>query len=317
MKQLTLKQRYEIETLLKQKYLRSEIALAIGKDKSVITRELVRNGRIRVYHAQEAHQRALDRKRRNPYKLTAAIKKQVDEKLELKWSPEQISQRLHKEGKEMVSHECIYRYVYDNRKEGGSLYQHLRWHRKKRRRRLNRKDRRGIIPNKIMIDQRPEIVNERKRYGDWEADTIIGAQHQKAILTLVERKSKYTLAIKLPDRDKKTLRKKMISIFKQSPLPVKTITSDNGKEFADHLTIAAQLKTEFYFAQPGQAWQRGLNENTNGLLRQFIPKKTNFDFIEDTHIKLYINLLNNRPRKSLNFLTPTEIVLRDFVAFDY
>ena len=316
MKQLTLKQRYVIEALLKESYAASQIALSLGKDKSVISREISRNSSQGSYLAQQAHHRAMARKKRGNWRLDEPMQKLIADKLKLKWSPEQICGRMKRDGKSMVSHERIYQYVYQDRKEGGSLYEHLRWCRKKRQKRSNRKERRGTIAGRVMIDSRPQIVDQKKRIGDWEADTIIGARHQQAVLTLTERKTKFTLARKLKDRNKETATIHMLKAFYTSPIPVKTITSDNGKEFADHWFIAESLEAKFYFAHPGQAWQRGLNENTNGLLRQFIPKKSDFRKLTQQQLDYYLYLLNNRPRKALKYLSPQEVVNRRKVAFE-
>jgi transposase, IS30 family len=188
------------------------------------------------------------------------------------WSPEQISGRLKLEKKPGVSHECIYLYVYAEQRRGGTLHQHLR-SQKKQRKRYSGYIRRGQIPNRTSIEKRPQIVAQKKRFGDWEADTIIGARHKAGILSLVERKSKLTRLCKLATKTAAEMKDNCIALLAPLAAKVHTITVDNGKEFCEHELIAAGLQARVYFAHPYASWERGLNENTNGLVRQYFPKK--------------------------------------------
>jgi transposase, IS30 family len=215
--------------------------------------------------------------------------------LEKDFSPQQVVGRLEIEETECVCHETIYQYIYGQQKKGYPLYIHLRHKRKKIRKRLKKADLRGKIPNKTMIDQRPLEVENKVRIGDWEGDTIIGANHQGAILTFVERVSKYNLVIPLEAKTAQEVEVKIITEMRKINLPVHTITFDNGREFTNHQVIAQQLNTKIFFAHPYRSWERGLNENTNGLIRQYIPKKQDFKKLTNDYICNVQNKLNNRP----------------------
>jgi len=241
------------------------------------------------------------------------MKQIIDKKLvNYQWSSEQIKGRCDLDNVPMVSIERIYQYIYEDQSNGGLLYTHLRTARRWRKRRLNRKHQRGQIPNRIMIDQRPVEVDTKERFGDWEVDTIIGKNHKTAILTATERKSQFELMVKTDGTKAESIRKQMINLLAPFKKLVKTITSDNGKEFAKHQEIAKKLETEFYFAQPYSPWQRGLNEYNNKLIRQYLPKKTDFNLINNNTINMIISKLNNRPRKLLGYKTPNEVFLTIF-----
>jgi IS30 family transposase len=229
--------------------------------------------------------------------------------LRREWSPEQISGRLKLEQQPVVSHERIYQYVYADKRRGGTLHQHLRC-RKVRRKRYATHSRRGQIPNRVSIDKRPQVVAAKRRVGDWEADTIIGKAHQQAIVSLTERKSKLCLLQKVERKSAAAIT--AASLAQLSPLSFKvhTITSDNGREFAGHGEIAQALSAKFYFAHPYSSWERGLNENTNGLVRQYFPKKYDFTTISDAEVEQVMERLNNRPRKTLGFRTPNEVFFK-------
>ena len=265
-----------------------------------------RNSQGGRYDAQRAAKLATARRQRGAYKLKGELLESVEASLARKDSPEQIEGRLKREGKVSVSHEAIYLLIYKDRKVGGDLFKNLRFGRRKRRKRLGRMDKRGKIPNKTMIDERPRIVEEKARFGDYEGDTVIGGQHQGVLVTLVERKSKLTLTAKAPDKSADAVEKVVVELLKNSPIPPTSVTFDNGTEFANHLKIAQQINAPIYFAHPYHSWERGLNENTNGLIRQFIPKKQNILEIHDQTILDIQNNLNNRPRKSLGYLSPIE-----------
>lgn len=187
------------------------------------------------------------------------------------WSPEQISGRLNKEQKIRISHERICQHILVNKRAGGDLYKHLRCQ-KKRRKRYGTYDRRGRLPNGRSIEERPVHVNTRKRIGDWEVDTLLGKQQKHAMLTLTERKSRFTLLGKVLRRTARAVHKRLCQILLPVKEKVQTLTSDHGREFADHECITETLQLKFYFAHPYAAWERGTNENTNGLLRQYFPR---------------------------------------------
>ena len=227
--------------------------------------------------------------------------------MEKKLSPEQIIGRAKKEGKACVSHERIYQYVWLDKKNGGSLYLHLRTQGKKYRKRGNSKDKRGKITGRIDISQRPGIVEKRERFGDFEIDTIIGQNHKGAIVTINDRATGLLKMRKLESKNAEFLAEQTIEVLKPYQYFLHTITSDNGKEFAAHQKISEALNCDFYFAKPYHSWQRGSNENLNGLIRQYIPKKTNFENLTDEYIQWVEDQLNHRPRKRFGFLNPIEI----------
>jgi IS30 family transposase len=233
----------------------------------------------------------------------------VETHLRQEWSPEQISGWLHRQHKLRVSHERIYQYVYDDKWVGGTLHRHLRCQ-KQRRKRYGSRDRRGQLANRRCISERPAIVQQRSRLGDWEADTIVGKGHQQAIVSLTERKSKLTLLAKVEQATAEAVEAAMTGLLEPLAQRVHTITSDNGREFARHEHIATKLRADFYFAHPYASWERGLNENTNGLVRQYFPKGTDFTAITDEAIEQVMQRLNHRPRKTLGFTTPHQVFFR-------
>ena len=230
----------------------------------------------------------------------------VERLLQEEWSPEQISLWLESEHSIRISHEWIYQYVLQDKAKGGVLYRHLRCQ-KQRRKRYGRYSRRGQLINRVSIDERPAIVDTRRRLGDWELDTIIGKAHKQAIVSLTERKSRLTLIQKVEQKTVDNVANAIISLLKPIACRVHTMISDNGKEFARHETIAEALKAKFYFAHPYASWERGLNENTNGLIRQYFPKNCDFTMITEKQIKYVMDKLNNRPRKCLGIKTPNQV----------
>ena len=310
---LSQAQRYQIYALRKTKHPLSEIASVIGVHKSSVSRELNRNRGQCGYRPQQAHELAVDRRQKAVPRITAEVWSVVESLLRQDWSPEQISGRLKKEQGIRISHEWIYQHILADKRAGGDLYKHLRCQ-KKRRKRYGKYDRRGQLPNCRSIEERPAGVSTRKRLGDWEVDTLIGKQQKQAILTLVERKSRFTLLGKVSRRTAQAVRQQVCKLL----LPVRdkahTLTSDHGKEFADHELIAETLKLKFYFAHPYAAWERGTNENTNGLLRQYFPKKSDFPSISNKKMDQAMSKLNFRPRKSLRFKTPFEVFYHSSVA---
>ena len=311
--QLTQEQRYQIYALRKTKHSLSEIATVIGVHKSSVSRELKRNRGQRGYRPQRAHELALERRTTGLSRIPAEIWAEVERLLRQDWSPEQISGRLKKEQKVCLSHEWIYQYVLKDKQAGGDVYRHLRCQ-KKRRKRYGTYDRRGKLPNCRSIEERPAIVNHRKRLGDWEVDTLIGKNHQQALVTLTERKSRFTLLAKVSRRTAQAVRQQVCRVLLPVQDKVHTLTSDHGKEFADHEQIASALNLKFYFAHPYAAWERGTNENTNGLLRQYFPKKSDFQAVSSKQLQHAMSRLNCRPRKSLRFKTPFEVFYHSSVA---
>jgi len=304
--QLTQVQRYQIYALQKTKHSLSEIAAVIGVHKSSVSRELKRNRGKRGYRPQQAHELALGRKLKSVPRITVEVWAVVERLLRQEWSPEQISGRLRKEQDLRISHEWIYQHVLEDKRTGGDLYKHLRCQ-KKRRKRYGTYDRRGKLPNCRSIEERPAIVSTRKRLGDWEVDTLLGRQQKQALVTLTERKSRFTLLTKVKRRTAQAVRKQVCRVLFPVKNKVHTLTSDHGKEFADHEQIAETLKLKFYFAHPYAAWERGTNENTNGLLRQYFPKKSDFQTLSNNQLEQAMLRLNFRPRKSLRFKTPFEV----------
>jgi len=271
--QLTREQRYGIYTLLKTGHNQSEIAAGIGVHKSTISRELGRNKGLRGYRHKQAHDLATARRKEKVRpRIDAGTWAFIERLIRKEWSPEQISGWMKNEMGYSVSHERIYQHILQDKQTGGDLYRHLRC-RKKRKKRYGSYDRRGQIPNRIPIDKRPSVVDSRYRYGDWEVDTIIGRRHQQAIVSLTERKSRLSFIQKVDRKTSQQVSQAVIELLRPEQHRVHTITADNGKEFAGHETIATDLEAGFYFAHPYSSWERGLNENTNGLIRQYFPKR--------------------------------------------
>ncbi len=231
---------------------------------------------------------------------------EVERLLALWWSPEQIAWRLWVEQEVAISHEWIYRYVWADKRAGGSLHRHLRCQ-KRRRKRYGAASRRGRIPDRVSIDQRPAIVGKRRRLGDWEGDTVIGRAHRGALLTLVERKSRYSVIAPLANKRADLTRRTIAECLVPYTDKVHTLTFDNGREFTDHLGVSADLKTRVFFARPYASWERGANENTNGLVRQYHPKCEHLDGLTREDTQAVMDALNHRPRKALGFRTPHEV----------
>jgi IS30 family transposase len=305
---LTREQRYTISCLHKHGCSQKLIAQTIGKDKSVVSRELKRNANLKgKYHFEYAQDMAELRKERSkkPRKLNVNLKKQIISLIEEDYSPQQIEGRLKLENKPFVSHETIYKIIRKDKVEGGNLYKHTRHQLKHRKRPVGS---RIPIKNRVSIDKRPEIVNLKQRFGDWEFDTIVGENNQGAILTMVERTTAFMMMEKLEHgKNAKELTKVAVRLLTAYINNVHTITADNGTEFADHESISKSLKTSFFFTNPYSSWEKGLIENTNKLVRQYIPKATNFNEINNQYIKKIQHKLNNRPRENLKFYSPKEI----------
>lgn len=312
MKHITKEQRYTICVMKQQGFSQKDIALTIGKDKSVVSRELKRNcdKRSKKYDADLAQRKYEQRQRYKPKRIrfTEDIKQHVDELLNEDYSPEQIVGRSKIAEKPCVSIERIYQYVWKDKKEGGTLFKHLRRKGRKYRKRGSSKDTRGIIKDRVDIEQRPAIVNEKQRLGDLEIDTVIGQNHKGALLTINDRVSSMVWIARLEGKNADELAQKAIEVLSPYKNLLNTITADNGKEFAEHKTIASDLSIDFYFAKPYHSWERGANENMNGLIRQYFPKGSSFENISNDDVQRIQDILNNRPRKKLNFLTPNEFL---------
>lgn len=311
-KQLTCEQRYAIKILLKKNYLQKDIAEAVGVNKSTISRELKRNSGKRGYQSKQAHYKALERRQdKSPPRISEDIWDKVKTNIKKDWSPEQTSGRLKETENISISHEWIYQFIIKDKQKGGDLYTHLRC-KSKRRKRYGTHESRGTIKNRRSIDDRPAIVAAKERIGDWEADTIIGKAHKGAIVSLTERKTKICLIYKVERKTADLVSEAMNKLLLPLKNIVYTITSDNGKEFALHEKTAAILETDFFFAHAYASYERGLNENTNGLIRQYFPKGRDFRTITDEEIIMAMKKLNNRPRKTLGYLTPNEVFFKNY-----
>jgi len=311
--QLTQIQRYQIYTLLKMGHMQRDIAVSLGVHKSTISREIQRNTGKKGYRPKQANKKALERRKRAQTRIRESDWHLIESLIKLDWSPEQISLYLNEEQLRQVSHEWIYQHIYQDKRMGGELWKHLRCQ-KKRRKRYGSYEKRGQIPERVWIDARPAEVAERKRIGDWEADTIISQGKQQAIVTLTERKSRLTLLKKVNDRTAKTVSQAMIDLLRPFAAQTLTITCDNGKEFTEHRKIAEALQADVYFAHPQSAWERGSNENANGLIRQYFPKGTNFSDLTDEEITRVEMRLNHRPRKCLGLSSPYMVFFQEMTV---
>lgn len=307
--QLTQEQRYQIYAFLKAGFSQSTIASEINVHKSTVCRELKRNSGLKGYRPKQAHVKATNRRHRavKYVKLTPKIIVMVNDLIQQDFSPEQVSGALKRNQGLMISHETIYKHLLADKANGGTLYKHLRRSNRKRRKRYGSRNLRGQIIGRVSIDLRPTIVDNKERIGDWEIDTVIGKNHKGALLTIVERKSKYTLIRRLPYKRSRLVSDATIDLLTPYRDKVFTITSDNGKEFAEHQRISKRLTAKIYFAHPYHSWERGLNENTNGLIRQYFPKNTDFKTITKKNVQNAMDRLNNRPRKTLDYATPNEV----------
>jgi IS30 family transposase len=313
-KQLTKEQRYQIAALKKAGHSNKEIAENIGTSEPTISREFKRNTGKRGYRPKQAHIKALWRKQNatKAIKMTAKVILLVNQQIRFDLSPEQVSGWLLREHGIRLSHVRIYQHISADKRNGGDLYTHLRHAHKKHRKKYGSKDKRGQIRNRVSIEQRPVIVEEKSRIGDWEIDTVIGQNHKGALVTIVERKTKFVVIKKVETKHAEGVTAATIALLKPYNDKVFTITADNGKEFAGHEVIAQELGVDVYFAHPYSSWERGLNENTNGLIRQYFPKGRSFEEITDEQIESVIYRLNHRPRKGLDYQTPHSVFFEQF-----
>ena len=310
--QLTLKERYMLCRLRKQGLNNAQIAQYLGRHPSTIGRELKRNrcnhdGKYRYSKAQEHCNGRRSRSRRNQqlcdkdFRIALLLLKQ-------QWSPEQISGWLKDNHKKPISHETLYRYIWKDKAQGGTLWKYLRQSSKQRRKRYKAYDSRGRLAQKRHISQRPQSIESRKIKGHWEIDTVMGKGSKHCIVTLVERKSGYTLIGKLKDRTTQSLNQRVLSIINKQPNLFKTITADNGTEFHQYKVIEDKHPTKFYFTNPYHSWERGTNENTNGLIRQYLPKGMDMKNVTQHQCNAIAKSLNNRPRKRHDYKTPEQIL---------
>ena len=301
--------RCQIYALLGQGATQRQIADHLGVSQGTVSRELARNGDRRGYSIAQADSKAVARQRvrAQPRKLTAKIRRTIVRLLrDKRWSPEQISDHLATRGISL-SHESIYRLIWRNKHDGGDLWCCLRRRGKRYNKRADKTAGRGIIPGRIDISCRPKVVEQKRRIGDWEGDTVLGRKRRGALLTLVERKSKLLKLALLPGATAEATQTAILRKLRPIRKRVHTITFDNGKEFAAHQAIGRALKSRIYFARPYHAWERGLNENTNGLIRDFFPKGTDFTTVSPAEVAAVERLLNARPRKTLGFQSPLEV----------
>ncbi len=307
--QLTCEERYQIYSLLRAGHSPSEIARLIKRDKSTISRELHRNRGRWGYRPRQAQCLAVTRRRGcagNARRFGARHWRLIERLIQRQWSPEQIAGRLGLLKRFGISPECIYRHVLADKHAGGSLYRHLRCQRL-RKKHYGRPSRQGQLLDRVSIERRPAIVERRARIGDWELDTVFGKGNRRCLLSMNERRSRLTLLAKLPRRCARTLARTSIRLLRKLKRTVHSLTADNGSEFAAHQFIAQALKTKFYFAHAYAAWERGTNENSNGLLRQYVPKGADLATVCSATLRFITNRLNHRPRKCLGWRTPYEV----------
>lgn len=305
--QLAKEERYQIYALKKAGHNQTEIAEVIGRSKSTISRELRRNCGQRGYRPKQAQE--LADKRRDEIvhgRITDSQWDRIEELICQDWSPEQVSGWLAIEEGIAVSHEWIYKHIYADKRQGGELHKHLRCQ-KPRKKRYGSNDRRGQIKDRVSIEERPSVVDERSRIGDWEADTVIGRPGGSVLVTLAERSTRQSIMALAPDKSAQSVKQALVNMLKPIASYVHTITYDNGKEFAHHTEVSNALNAKGYFAHPYHSWERGLNENMNGLIRQYLLKGTSFDSLTQEDIQKIMDKLNNRPRKCLGYKTPNQV----------
>ena len=310
-KQLTEYDRYSLKLLLVRGTSKASIAKILNCHRSTIYREINRNSSSGQYHERFSHTESLKRKAKNAIiPLSYETHKRLKDGLEKKWSPEQICGRAQEGDYQMPSHETIYQYIYRDSASGGELYKNLRRSKKHRKRPTRRASLKEALGNRKSIEDRPSIINNKIRFGDWEGDLIVGRGQSGYLMTLVDRKSKYTLIEHSLTKTSKSICRQVVKAIKRIPKQFRhSITFDNGSEFAQHKKMEARTGCDVYFAHPYSSWERGLNENTNGLIRQYFPKKHDFSGITKEEVIFVEKALNNRPRKTLNFRTPNELFL--------
>ncbi|PLK50147.1 IS30 family transposase [Uliginosibacterium sp. TH139] len=309
--QLTREERYSITGLQRVGLSQAEIARQMGRSPSTISRELRRNSTTHDgrYRAEKAHKYASARRRRARRRswFSPAQWQTVESLLRQKWSPEQISGSLRASGAWNISHEAIYRHILRDKKAGGSLFKCMRIMPKLRRKRYNSKDSRGVLAGKRHISERSEDIEQRLQVGHWEGDTVIGQDKHHCILTLLERKTGYAVIKKLSARTTEQVTRAASLALTEQAGRFHTLTLDNGTEFHDYKTLEARFPLTCYFATPYHSWERGANENLNGLIRQYLPKGICMSTLTQKQCDWIANELNTRPRKRHQFKTPKEI----------
>jgi IS30 family transposase len=302
-KHLSQAERYQIHALIKAGHDQSQIAKLLYQHKSTISRELRRNTGSRGYRPKQACDMSADRAQSSRNAPTAEpwVRETACALLCIQWSPEQIASKLP------ISHETVYQHVYAEKAQGGTLWKNLRCQKQKGKRYAGGWDRRGQIPNRRPLSERPLQIEARRQLCHWECDTVIGANHKGGVVTMVERKSGYTVMAKVFHKTWELINSAIVDKLQPLAAMVKALTFDNRKEFAGHAYIDEQLQSTAYLARPFASWERGSNENLNGLLRQYVPKKRAMSTVTDEEIRMIQNRLNNRPRKRLGFKTPSEV----------
>ena len=307
--QITQEERYMISAMRKEKKSIQEIAEATGRHRSTIQREVKRNSdREGAYRAGKADQKARSRRRHSHrnFKFGPDQWAIVDEYIKKDWSPEQISNRLSVDRILEICTESIYQHVWRDKANGGGLHVHLRQYPKKRRKRRGSNDSRGRLPGKRHISERPASAENRTWIGHWEADTVVGSGDKHCVVTLVERRTGRVEIGKMRARNTTELNKKVITLIERQERRFRTITADNGTEFHSYVEVEKATGVEFFFATPYHSWERGTNENTNGLIRQYLPKRKSMKHITQEDCDRIAEKLNNRPRKRLGYRTPNE-----------
>ncbi|MCP3885822.1 MAG: IS30 family transposase [Propionibacteriaceae bacterium] len=309
---LTKDERIVIRTLLQEQRSLRYIAESLGRSASTICREIKHNSGLRGYRPKQAQAKADERRDKPRFrKMTEPVIAHIETKLAEDHSPEQISGRMQREIGVAICTSRIYQHVWQDKKSGGCLFKHLRIaNGKKRRRRHGKSTGQSRIPNRIGIEHRPSIVEQNARLGDWEADLVSGSRHRGYLVTLVERSTKRTRIGHVLHKTATLVSAETIRLLSDQPGPVHTITYDNGSEFAAHEKVNEVLGCSSYFAHAHHSWERGLNENTNGLIRQYFPKKMDLRDVSRDEIAFVEERLGNRPRKTLDFMTPEEVTLQ-------
>ena len=310
-RQLTENERYQIYSLKKAGLTQKQIAVELERDPATISRELMRNRGLNGYRPAQA-QRICDNRRATAaksIKITDAVLGWIEQLIRQELSPQQVVDYLKRHKNLSLHHETLYQLIYADKAAGGDLYKHLRVVSKPYRKRYGSYERRGKIKNRVDIDERPAVVAQRSRIGDWEGDTIMGKGRQSALLTMVERKTLYTVIIRLTGKHADLLAQAAIKGMKALKDQIDTITFDNGLEFSAHEKIAHALDADIYFAHPYSSWERGINENTNGLIRQYFPKGTDFNVVSAKAIQYVMDRLNNRPRRTRDCRSPNELFM--------
>lgn len=307
--QLSQTERYQISALLDAGCSKKIISQQLGRHRSTIDREISRCKGLPIYRPEAAQEQAMQYQQegRNAKTIAASVLSHVECYLRLALSPQQVAGRLRAEGFKAPSVETIYQHILKDQEKAGDLHSLLRCQKKRRKRYGSGRERRGCIANRVCIEQRASIVDKKSRIGDWEGDTVVGKDHQGFVVTMVERKSRYTLAAQVDTKEALPVAEAIIVMLRQHKQVCHTITFDNGKEFAQHQYIAKCLDASVYFAHPYCSWERGLNENTNGLLRQYFPKGTDLRHVTQSQVDDAVYALNHRPRKCLGFKTPHEV----------